>query len=289
MKRFIIAALMVFPAVLLLGCFQTEMVVKVKPDGSGMLVQTVLVRKDVMNQMRAMAQSFAQEGQPQEELKLLDEKELKETAQKLGEGVSYVKAEEILNENFEGYKAVFSFTDINKLHIDQNPSGSLPSDDSEKKAPQEFITFKFKKGKTSKLTITMPEGKTKKQDTGKNEEEPASSSKTDENTTEETPEATSDPQQEQMMMAMMQEMLKGMKVSIAVEVEGKIIKTNASIQDGNKLILMDIDFDKLLAAQDEFKEFVKTNPETMSEAKEIMKKIPGMKMEMEKVVKVKFK
>ena len=48
-------------------------------------------------------------------------------------------------------------------------------------------------------------------------------------------------------MMMMQQMFKDMKISLAVEVAGRIVETNAEYRDGSRVTLMEMDFNKVLA------------------------------------------
>jgi hypothetical protein len=268
----------------LMGCFQVDMLIKVNPDGSGTIEETILMRKDVIEQMKSMAQSFAPEGEapPEEEFSLLDEDELRAEAANFGKDVSFVRAEPLVTADYEGYKAVFAFKNINDLKVDQNPGGNLPGGEEEEgeKQKPELITFKLKeKGKTSVLTITMPEEKDK--DKGKVEDSG------DKPSDKEAPPSAGE---DELAMTMMKEMMRGMRMSISVQVNGKIKKTNATFREGkNRITLMDMDFDKLLASEEKFREFAMADPDQVSGAKEVMKDIPGIKVETEKVVTVKFK
>ncbi|NIR14348.1 MAG: hypothetical protein GWN86_10540, partial [Desulfobacterales bacterium] len=164
MKYFVKAALVTLTLLALAGCFQMDMLIKVNPDGSGTIEQTVLMKDDFIEQMKSMNQAFTPEGEEPEEFSLLNEEELKQSASTLGKGVKYVKATPIKKPGFEGYTAIYSYKDINDLNIDQNPGGEMPGNEAQEKSP-EFITFKFKKGKTSELTINMPEEKAKREET----------------------------------------------------------------------------------------------------------------------------
>ena len=58
---------------------------------------------------------------------------------------------------------------------------------------------------------------------------------------------------DEMAMMMMQQMFKDMKVSLAIEVAGKIVQSNAEYQDGTRVMLMEMDFNKVLANPEKFK------------------------------------
>jgi len=46
---------------------------------------------------------------------------------------------------------------------------------------------------------------------------------------------------------MIMQMFKGLHMGMAINVEGKVVKTNSQYVEGSKVTLMDIDFDPLLS------------------------------------------
>jgi hypothetical protein len=280
----------------LVGCLQADTVIKVKPDGSGTIEETFMMSKEVValmtgmrdQMMEGMAEtgkepSAEQPEQPEQKqvkdaFKLFDEAKLKQEAGAKGEGVTYVSGKAISTDTFEGYRAVFAFADINKLKLNQNPSDSVPSDpgvsSSEKK--EEYVTFHFTKGAPATLMVKLPEEKpVKKDDAAK----PA-----------ETPEPSAAEQQEaEMMLAQMKTMFKGMKIAMAIEVQGAVVQTNATHREGSRITLMELDFGKLLEMPEKLTQFSQLQPESLEDAKKFMKDLPGIKAEMNKEVTIKFK
>jgi hypothetical protein len=59
--------------------------------------------------------------------------------------------------------------------------------------------------------------------------------------------SASDKAQAAQAMAMMQMMMRGLFVDISLNVNGRIVKSNAPYVDGSRVTLLQIDFDKLLA------------------------------------------
>jgi hypothetical protein len=277
----------------------------VKPDGSGVIEETFLMNKVFVQQMRAMMEGMAQqmeqqmeqqadeqvaEGEKNEEpqqkkeaakkpdsFDIFNEEELKEKAGELGEGVTYVSGEKIVTDDYEGYKAVYAFKDIEKIRINQNPGEKVPSGPQQEgpdaKSQKEHITFIFTKGKPSELLIKLPEQKPEK----KSDDDPEDQT---------TP--PPDDQQAEAMMDQMKGIFEGMKIAVAVEVEGKILETNATNREGTKITLMELDFGKMIQMPEAFKKFSLAQPETLEETKQFMKDIPGIKIEFNKEVKIKF-
>ena len=102
---------------------------------------------------------------------------------------------------------------------------------------QDPVTFKFaKSGGSSTLTVAFDE----KRAAGTPDTTP-------------TAPEQGDPARMQMMKAMFQ----GFKVAIDLEVEGKIIKTNADHVAGSKVTLLEMDLEALLADEAKLKEVQK--------------------------------
>lgn len=249
------------------GCLQIEKIVKLKTDGSGTIEETLVMSKSALDGMKQMAAGFGGDKAAAKPPELFDEAKLKEAAAKMGEGVTFVSATKISGGQGEGFKAIYAFADINKLKLDQNPSGSMPSAGGMKasgdKKKQEPIGFRFTKGAPAELAITMPQPEVKPK-----REQPSG--------------------MEDMAMQMMQQILKDMKIVIAVEVQGAIKETNAEYRDGTLVTLMEMDFNKLLADPLKFKEMAKTSPQSLQEAKALMKSLEGVKIETAPEVKIKF-
>lgn len=87
---------------------------------------------------------------------------------------------------------------------------------------------------------------------------------------------------------MMQQMFKDMKITIAIEVAGKIAQTNAEHVTGPRVTLMEMDFNKVLANPEKFKELTKAQPKSIEEAKAIVKGVDGIKAETQPEISVKF-
>jgi len=96
------------------------------------------------------------------------------------------------------------------------------------------------------------------------------------------------PGMEDMAMQMMKQIFKDMKISMSIEVAGTIKETNAEYHDGSRVTLMEMDFNKLLADPEKFKQLAKENPQSLQESKALMKGIDGVKIETAPEVKIKF-
>ena len=261
------------------GCLQEEKIIKLKTDGSGTVEETMVMSKEVVAQMKQMADGFGAlaGGKAKGEgaaapFQIMDEKKLREAAGKMGEGVTFVSAKPVSTAMGEGFAAVYAFTDINKLKIDQNPGDNMPGADNPmmqkaNKAKKEPVKFEFVKGSPASLTVKMPQPK---QSDLPKERPPVPAGGQD------------------MAGMMMQQMFKDMKVSLAIEVAGRIVQSNAEYKDATRVTLMEMDFNKVLANPEKFKALSQAQPKTIEEAKALVKGTEGIKAETQPVVTVKF-
>jgi hypothetical protein len=270
MKKLIYLSIMVVLLVVLTGCIETTTVLRVRNDGSGTIEETLIFSKTFMELLAGMGGEAAGKDKPD----FLNEDELRENAPELGEGVTFVSAEKVDTERGSGYAALYEFKDINKVRINQNPGDkiSLPSmGGDEEETPKEYVHFHFTKGKTSTLEIINPirppEVKAEEKEAGEGEIDMGDAG----------------------MVEMMKELYRDMKIALIVEVEGKIVDTNANFRDGSRITIMELDFGKLMEDEEAFQKLMSSEPETIEDIKEISKEIPGIKVETEERIVISFK
>jgi hypothetical protein len=245
--------------VCLTGCINSGTLIKVKPDGSGtveqMLLMNVATLKGLMSGM-----------DPKGEMKqnpLFSEAQLKQTAERLGKGVRFVSSTPMSQGGFEGVKAIYAFDDINAVRVDQDPNiaGSADNQMSAGKTSNP-VTFKFaRQGANSVLTVAFNEQATA------GTAAPAGTPATPENV---------DP----AMMQMMKQMFQGFKVAIDLEVEGKIVKTDADYVNGSRITLLEIDMAGLLEDEAKLRALQsKLKPgASIADVKPYLKDVKGVKI-----------
>lgn len=283
--RLNLLALALACAVLLPACIKDETVIKLKPDGSGTIEKTTTMSKEMFKQLEDMMKGMGGEeggkdGAPKAK-EPFSEAEAKEDAAKMGEGVTFVSWEKVETETGIGQKAVYAFTDISKVTLNQdpkNPQGDAGGGGEEKK--KEPIRFKFESGDTSKLTVIFPPQPAKAE--GEDGAEPEGEG---EATPPEGEEKEPDPQEiEQAKM-----FFKDMKISIVVEAGTEVVKTNCEYVEGARVTLLEMDFGALMDNMDKFKEMTKAKPKTMEETKELLKGVKGFKITPEPEITIEFK
>lgn len=298
MNRIYISVILL-AALALGGCIETQLLVKIRNDGSGTIHETIRMKKDLGAMFQAMAMGMKEgleeagmdvkEGEtapPSDDalagslLEMFNDEEIRAHAAKMGNGVRYVSHEMIDTDEHAGYQAEYAFDDINTVHVSQDPGANLPEfpgNEGEGDTQDELVAFSFTPGNPARLVIRPPQD---------SDADAAADAAAEES----TPESETPADEESAEgMEQMKEFFRGMRLRIAVAVDGRIQETNASFVDGSTVTLMDLDFDALLDNPELFKSMQNAEQMGPSAVMEMMKKIPGLKMETEKEVSVTFR
>jgi hypothetical protein len=260
----------VLSCAVLSGCIRSHTLVKVKPDGSGTVEQTLLVNLAYMKGMFGGLGGNTSTPGPG----AATEADMKRAAARMGEGVTFVSAVPLKEaDGFEGSKATFAFTDIRKVRVDQDPNLAGSSTGGFSTPPKEGspVTFDFAQaGGTSTLTVTLHD-KPKSGSTP-----PASTGGPD----------MTNPQ----MLETMKSMFKGFRVGIDIDVAGTLVKTNADHVSGSRVTLLEMDVEKLLQDEKKLAQVQKMlGPDaSVSELKPYLKDVNGLKVN-DPVVTIQFR
>ena len=263
--------LAIFTALLsMAGCIESTTLVTLGKDGSGKVEETLLMRNDVIQMLMGMNEEMGEESG---DFELVSREQLEQQAKQMGEGVLLKSVERITTETHSGYRALYTFSDINTLEVNENPDENVPDPGSkgEGQPNREIITFQFEKaeGKNpASLIINLPEEKIDAAG-----EEP-----------EEMP-----AEQSEDMINMFREIFRDMKIDVSLEVDGNITETNATHKQGSKIILMEIDFEKIIQNEAVFRELAQSNPDSLEETKELLKDVPGIKVELQNRIELQFR
>lgn len=254
----------------LVGCLQIDTSVYVNKDGSGVINEKVLISKTFVNMIKEFAQSF-QDSSNTEEFSLFSDEEIIRDAKSYGESVKYVTHEFVSDDNWEGYTAVYSFDDVTKIKLSPDPDSkvNVATEATEEPVQQDYYFFKFVKGDEPELIIDHPEID-------------ISTAGEDSNQTQESAENNEESGDDFLTM------MEDIRINISVEVEGNIVSTNAQYVEGSKITLLQMDFSEMIKNKEDFKKFRNKEPKNIEEMKEFLDKLPGMKLEIQKPVTVKF-
>ena len=241
------------------GCLRISYTLNIKPDGSGTIAKTIAVSK----QNAAMLGGVAL---------LPTEAKLREEAAAMGPGVQFVSATPYNAAGFEGLTAVYGFTDVTKLavNMEQAITGSvnLPgTEPGDKPDPEAEVKLTFtREGGGSVLVMRMPDVPDPDEDTKKQAEQAAAAPG---------------------LEAMMKQMLAGLRMEVAVNVEGKITKTNAPYVEGSKVVLLRMDGDELIKSGAGAATLAQITQGV--DPKSMLSKIPGLKIVLLPEVRIEFR
>jgi len=235
-----------------------------------------LMSGEMVEMMKQFMSGFAADSIDTQEFNLYNEEEIKNKASDYGEGVQFISGKELKEDGREGYTAIYSFADLNKLRFDQNPDSKIPEgveaaagQEPEKK---EYITFRFDRNDGSEITVNMP---------------PASKESEKDDSTMDMGDTSTD-SLNAGDLSKLKDLLKDFNISLVVETDGEIKETNASYVDKSSVTLFDLNFNLLLDDPEKLKALKKINPGDMQEVKDILKDVTGIKIETNNPVKIKF-
>jgi len=279
MKKFLFLVLVV--VLFLTGCVEYGITVKVNKDGSGQIVEKMLLSNQIMNMAKAM--------NPSEDGTTAFSKEKQiEKAPQFGENVVFDSMKEISTDSKQGYEVIYKFNDVNKIMLSQDSfSESVESmtegmsmdeeDDMEDEDDYEGEDsfFKFEYDKKGKLVINngfrkaINEAKKEGLQDLIEEEEPVSD------------------QELEQSMAMAKMFVDGMKFSMKVEFDN--IKDANVPYENNQITLFEIDMSKVMKDEATFKELMRHNGEEITKVFTNEKKVDGIVLQDKEEISVSFK
>jgi hypothetical protein len=171
-----------------------------------------------------------------------------------------VSAEKIDTKTAAGVRVTYAFKDINNLAVNPKPAAAMGKEGAGVSA-QDSLKFSFsrKPNGNAVLAIVLPQSK--HEDT-KEQAAPLPSP---------SPEASA------QNTAMIMQMFKGLHMGIAVNVGGRVVKTNSPYVEGSKVTLMDIDFDPLLSDEKGVKSLSEKIEKAAGDDRKTMEALKGIK------------
>jgi hypothetical protein len=262
-------------AALMTGCINSTTVINVKPDGSGTIEQTTTMTAQAAAQLQQMAASFGR-GNEKAGNPLFNEQDLRAAAAKMGEGVTFVSATPIHTKEAEGSKAVYAFTDITRLRVEQKPAAPGGAGAMGGKVPGgtavEDVAFRFAKtpAGTSRVTVVFPEVK------------PGTKAASQAG----QPAPKADDPMQAAALAMAKQMMNGLRIAIVLQPVGRLIKTNSPFVQGQQVTLLEVDMSQM-AADDKLLQAVQ-RASSFEDVKVLLKGVKGVKLNPDREVNVEF-
>ena len=256
-------AMLLAGAVLCSACFQFSTVVSVKPDGSGTIDQRMLFTQAAVAQLRQFAALSGGAG----DFEPVSEQQARDGAAALGPGVTYVSSTPINSPEGVGREIKYAFTDINTLKLDQAPPppGGMPAPATPAADGEPRVSFALTRpaGGSALLTIKIPQLPA----IGGDPSLPPNG-----------------PSLEQF--AMLKPLLAGARITIDIEPAGRLVRTSSPYVSGNRVTLLDVNVDALLADDTLLQRLQAAK--TPDEAKAILKNIPGLKANLDPELTIEF-
>jgi hypothetical protein len=217
------------------GCITSDTLVKVKPNGSGTMEMTLLVNTEMFKNVGAMMGGG--EVKTQGKSSLPDPADLAKRVSSMP-GVKLVSSTPLKQGSSEGMKVVLAFDDVNKILVSEN----LPGKDITPKPGDEvrFALTKLPSG-NSLLSIEFPDkpGEAAAAAAGTQNQARQNQPRQNQPKPSEKPDAA--------MLQMVAGFFKDMRVTIAVDVEGTLVRSSSPYVAGNRVTLLDLDFGQLMA------------------------------------------
>ena len=266
MKRFfnfrnVVSPLLTAALVLMFsGCIKQKIVVKVKPDGSGTIIISAMYQKAIVEmidkQMAMQKAQFEKSGMDSAAMDkamkdpLFNEEQFEKQASMFGTDIEYIKAKKITNASGRGFMAAYAFKNIEDVNLDIDKLITPGPKFGNQEPSEDSITFKFKKGDVSVLTVNIPKRETAAAEDAKDAPKGP------------TPLTEQEKAQmggqgamfgltgeEQTKEEVIRKMYGDMSMNISLQVVGTLVKSNATYKDPKKkgcCTLFALDFGTML-------------------------------------------
>jgi hypothetical protein len=269
--------LTVVGTVLLSGCLASSTVIHVNADGTGTIESLTTMNPGALAQLRQVASGLSG-GPDQRPFDPFASDRWQAAAAKMGEGVTLVSTDRIATSDAEGIKAVYAFRDISKVVLNERPdvgdgvSGRVGGLSLAGGGP-ENVSFRLNRqaGGNAVLTVVFPQPAGSMPPSG-----PAAPGQ----------QATGINSASPQTLLILQQLLRGLKISIAVEPNGRLVRTTSPFVDADKVTLLDLDFDALLAEPERL--LAMQNVTSVEQAKQTLRNVPGIKVNQEREVTIEF-
>jgi hypothetical protein len=256
-------ALLLAGAVTTGACFQMTTVLKVNADGSGTINHRMVYTKAALAQLKQFAAFGGGRGGGDP----LSEQQARDMTASIGPGVSYLSSELVTTPLGQGRDAIYAFTDVSRLRISSQPAApggisiKTPGFNTQP-SPNESITFTMthEANGNAILHIHVPEpnyldffG---------------------------SPQASG-------QIGMIKTMLAGARVLLAAEPAGALVRTSSPFVEGQRVTLLDIDLDTVLADETLLPR-IQAVAATPAEAKAVLLSAKGLQINLDPEITIEF-
>ena len=257
-------ALLLAGALTTSACFQMTTVLKVNADGSGTINHRMVYTKAALAQLKQFAAFGGGRGGGGDPL---SEQQARDMTASIGPGVTYLSSELVTTPLGQGREAIYAFTDVSTLRISTQPAApggiSIKTPGfSTQPSPAESITFTMthEANGNAMLHIHVPEpnylnffG---------------------------SPQANG-------QIGMIRTLLAGARVLLAAEPAGALVRTSSPFVEGQRVTLLDIDLDTVLADETLLPR-IQAVAATPAEAKAVLLSAKGLKINLDPEITIEF-
>jgi hypothetical protein len=284
------------------GCIKQKILVRVKPDGSGTILVSAMYQKKIVEmvdkQMAVQREQFAKQGMNSEAMDkalkdpFFNEESFKQQAKMFGSDIEYLKAKKVKTSDGRGFIAVYAFKNIEDVKLDIAKLASPASKFGPQTPPEDAVSFKFTKGEVAKLTVTIPKMERASDDDSDDSKGPTPM------TEEERAQLAGQGAmfgltgKEVTKEEVLKKMYSDMSFSIGLQVDGTLVKSNATYQDPKKkgrCTLFSIDFGTVLEDDKSCGRMARNKNPNFLSAILVKEKIQGIKLEEKPEITVEFK
>jgi hypothetical protein len=253
------------------GCFQSTALIKVNADGSGTIEHQTLMTAAALAQLRQLAGLFG--GNSARPVDPFSEAQARDLADKMGDGVTLLSSTPLKTAAGEGRANVYGFRDITKVRFTE----VVTAGDTSVRASglnlgdMGAVAFDLTRldGGTSLLTLHMPG----------NLLDTLANQATDPVTRRRG--VTSADQ-----LVALRQAVAGLRLSIRIEVGGRLVRTSSPYVDGQIVTLFDLNLDELFKDETTFTRLM--NAKTAAETAALLKNAPGVMINPEREITIEF-
>lgn len=265
----------------LAACVASDTLIKINSDGSGLIVQRTLMKTEMIAQLRVMMEGMVRQmagpssGTSDVQMpEIFGEKEAAAKAAKMGSGVTYLESRKLKTGDMEGVEAAYAFRDVTQLRLSEKPEApSIPGLQGVSSGKNGETIFRFSRRPNGNSLLTAMFAQSK----------PAGPAVKDDSAERPTSTQVNPKQLEQA-----RKMFDGLRIAMAIEVQGNLVKTNSPYQEGSKVTLMEMDFSALLSNEALLSQMAATKGQSLEQAKELLKGLKGFKINLEPEVTIEF-
>jgi hypothetical protein len=253
------------------GCFQSTALIKVNADGSGTIEHQTLITAAALSQVRQLAGVFGGGARPVDPF---SEDQARETAGKMGEGVTLVSSTPLKTAAGEGRANIYGFRDITRVRFNQvaTPGSTSVRASGLSIGGTDLGTVAFDlrplDDGAARLTLHLPGNLL---DTLVNQASgPIGGRRA----------VPAD------QLATLGQALAGMRLSIRVEPAGRLVRTSSPYVDGKTVTIFDLNMDELLREETTLQRLM--NAKTAAETTAVLKDAPGIKINLDREITIEF-